>query len=68
MIIREIGIEQYNIKLKEYNPSDIIGFWKSQGVSLTEDQEMDLLNIKNLVEKFPNGIMSNEELFKYLKN
>lgn len=68
LIIREIGIEQYNIKSKEYNPSDIIGFWKSQGVSLTEDQEMDLLNIKNLVEKFPNGIMSNEELFKYLKN
>lgn len=68
LIIREIGIEQYNIKSKEYNPSDIIGFWKSQGVSLTEEQEMDLINIKNLVEKFPNGIMSNEELFKYLKN
>jgi hypothetical protein len=68
LIIREIGIEQYNIKTSNYNPTDIIGFWKSQGVSLTEEQETDLINLKNLIEKFPNGIMSNEELVVFLRN
>jgi len=68
LIIREIGIDQYNIKTSNYNPTDIIGFWKSQGVSLTEEQETDLINLKNLIEKFPNGIMSNEELAVFLRN
>lgn len=68
LIIREIGIEQYNIKTSNYNPTDIIGFWKSQGVSLTEEQETDLINLKNLIEKFPNGIMSNEGLAVFLRN